>query len=229
MYASCGNRNCPVCPALKKEIWLYKRSEDLLPVKYYHVIFTIPHELNLLCANHPRVMYDLLFHSAWKSLNSMMRDSVWCGAQSGMLAVLHTWGQQMLLHPHLHCVVPAGGLSFDKKQWIHTKNKSVLVDAESLMIKFKSLFVSEVQNILENEKFLFVGQAKQFCDASLREDLYRIIKKKKWSVWLKAPKAGPLQTLQYLSRYVNSVAVSESRILEITESKLKIQYKNYAK
>lgn len=135
----------------------------------------------------------------------------------------------MLLHPHLHCVVPAGGLSFDKKQWIPTKNKTVLVDAETLMNDFKSLFIHSLQNILEDERFLFTGDAKQFCDATLRESLYATMGKKKWSVWLKAPNAGPLQTLQYLSRYVNSVAVAQSRILEITDEKLKIQYKNYAK
>jgi hypothetical protein len=116
VFASCGNRNCPLCPALKKETWLHKRSADLLPVKYYHVVFTLPHELNILCANHPRTMYNLLFRMAWKSLNSLLLMPRWCGAQSGMTAVLHTWGQQMMLHPHLHCVVPAGGLSLDKKK-----------------------------------------------------------------------------------------------------------------
>jgi len=229
MYASCGNRNCPICPALKKETWLHERSKDLLPVKYYHVIFTIPHELNLLCANHPRVMYNLLFRTAWKSLYSLMKSPIWCGGQTGMLAVLHTWGQQMLLHPHLHCVVPAGGLSFDKMRWVHTKNDTVLVDAETLMNDFKQLFINQLRDILEDEKFLFVGEAKQFCDATLRENLYTIIEKKKWSVWLKAPNAGPQQTLEYLSRYVNSVAISESRILEIKDDSLRIQYKNYAR
>ncbi|MCP4120629.1 MAG: IS91 family transposase, partial [Bacteroidetes bacterium] len=96
MYGSCGNRNCPICPALKKEKWLLKRSVELLDVKYYHVVFTLPHELNTLCANHPRELYGLLFRSAWQSLKELMAEPEWSGGQAGMLAVLHTWGQQML-------------------------------------------------------------------------------------------------------------------------------------
>ena len=229
IYASCGNRNCPICPAVKKEIWLQKRSADLLPVPYYHLVFTLPHELNILCANHPREMYNLLFQCAWKSLNNLMLNPKWCGAQTGMTAVLHTWGQQMMLHPHLHCIVPAGGLSKDKKQWIDAKNKNVLVDAKTLMRDFKELYINGLKEILESNYFHFEGEAHKYGDATEREKLYQQITEKKWAVWLKSPDAGPQQTLEYLSRYVNSVAISESRILEITDESIRIQYKNYAK
>jgi hypothetical protein len=229
IYASCGNRNCPICPALKKETWLQKRSADLLPVKYYHVVFTLPHELNILCANHPKPMYDLLFRCAWNSLNKLMQNPKWCGGQTGMTAVLHTWGQQMMLHPHLHCIVPAGGLSKDKKQWIEAKNKNVLVDAKTLMIDFKSLYINDLKEIIEDNNFHFTGEAHLYGDAKQREELYQKITEKKWAVWLKSPDVGPQQTLEYLSRYVNSVAISESRILEISDNSITIQYKNYAK
>ena len=229
IYASCGNRNCPICPAVKKEIWLQKRAEALLPVKYYHLVFTLPHSLNILCANHPREMYDLLFRCAWNSLSQLMQKTKWCGAQTGMTAVLHTWGQQMMLHPHLHCIVPAGGLSKDKKRWIDARNKNVLVDAKTLMNEFKTLYINELKEMIEDENFYFTGEAHQYGDATEREKLYQEITKKKWAVWLKSPDAGPQQTLEYLSRYVNSVAISESRILEITDESITIQYKNYAK
>jgi hypothetical protein len=229
IYASCGNRNCPICPALKKEAWLQKRSADLLPVKYYHVVFTLPHELNILCINHPREMYNLLFQCAWKSLNELMLKPKWCGAQTGMTAVLHTWGQQMMLHPHLHCIVPAGGLSKDKKSWIDVKSNTVLVDAETLMTDFKSLYIKELKELIESKSFYFTGEAHLYGDATERKKLYAEITKKKWAVWLKSPDVGPQQTLEYLSRYVNSVAISESRILKITDDKITIQYKNYAK
>ncbi|MGK0363806.1 MAG: hypothetical protein ACI85O_000859 [Saprospiraceae bacterium] len=229
IYTSCGNRNCPICPALKKETWLQKRSADLLPVKYYHVVFTLPHTLNILCANHPREMYNLLFRCAWKSLNELMLKPKWCGAQTGMTAVLHTWGQQMMLHPHLHCIVPAGGLSKDKKSWIYVKNKTVLVDEKTLMNDFKSLYINGLKETIENENFCFTGEAHQYGDATEREKLYAEITKKKWAVWLKSPDVGPQQTLEYLSRYVNSVAISESQILKITDDSILIEYKNYAK
>ena len=96
IYASCSNRNCPICPALKKEIWLERRKEELLPVKYYHLVFTLPEELNILCMNHPKEMYNILFRSAWQSFDKLMQDSKWCGAQSGMLSVLHTWDERLI-------------------------------------------------------------------------------------------------------------------------------------
>jgi len=100
---------------MKKEEWLIKRAQELIPIKYYHIVFTLPNELNLLCMNHPKLMYNILFRSAWESLRRLMAMPQWCGAQAGMLAVLHTWGQNMSLHPHLHCIVPAGGLGFGGK------------------------------------------------------------------------------------------------------------------
>jgi len=146
-----------------------------------------------------------------------------------MTAVLHTWGQQMMLHPHLHCIVPASGLSEDQKQWIDAKKTNVLVDAKTLMNEFKHLYINELKKTIEDNNFLFWGEAQLYADAREREKLYEKITRIKWAVWLKSPDAGPKQTLEYLSRYVNSVAISESRILQMSDEKITIQYKNYAK
>ena len=227
IYASCSNRNCPICPALKKEIWLVKREQELLPVTYYHVVFTFSDKLNILCANHPKLMYNILFKAAWSSLKTMMGQEKWCGAQTGMMAVLHTWGQNLSHHPHLHCVVPAGGLSFDGSRWKATKKQSVLVDVIELSALFQRTFLRLLRETWEFEGIPFRGAAKKYEDLNEWRSLFESVQKP-WVVYAKRPSTGPKQTLAYLSRYTHSVAISEHRILELGEQKVKIQYKDYA-
>jgi len=228
VYASCSNRNCPICPALKKEIWLIKREQELLPVKYYHVTFTFSDKLNILCANHPRLMYGILFKAAWESLKSMLGEEKWCGAQAGMMAVLHTWGQNLSHHPHLHCIVPAGGLSFDGARWKACKKSSVLVDVKDLSALFQKTFMRLLRETWEREGIPFRGQATKYEDIEEWRALFISSVEKPWVVHAKEPSTGPKQTLEYLSRYTHSIAISEHRILELTEEKIKIQYKDYA-
>lgn len=227
VYASGSNRNCPICPALKKEIWLVKREQELLPVTYYHVVFTFSDKLNTLCANHPKLMYNILFKSAWSSLKTMMGGEKWCGAQAGMMAVLHTWGQNLSHHPHLHCVVPAGGLSFDGNRWKATKKRSVLVDVIELSTLFQKTFLRLLRETWELEGIPFRGAASKYEDIAEWRSLFESVQKP-WVVYAKAPSAGAKQTLAYLSRYTHSVAISEHRILELGADKVKIQYKDYA-
>jgi len=130
IYASCSHRNCPICPALKKELWLERRKEELLPVAYYHLVFTLPEELNILCMNH------------------------------GMLAVLHTWGKNLSFHPHVHCIVPAGGLSFDGKKWVDCKKQTVIVDVKDLSKEYRKTFCRLLREAWEDEAFVFRGEAK---------------------------------------------------------------------
>jgi hypothetical protein len=227
IYVSCGNRNCPICPALKKEIWLHKWEQELLPVEYYHVVFTIPHELNDLCANHPRLMYNILFAAAWSSLKTMMAEEKWCGVQTGMMAVLHTWGQNLSHHPHVHCVVLAGSLSFDRKEWKDKKKSSVLVDVKELSALFQQLFLKKLRETWEKDGIDFRGKAEKYHDIEEWRNLFLSIQKP-WVVYSQAPSHGAIQTLEYLSRYTHSVAISEHRILELGEKKVTIQYKDYA-
>ena len=206
IYASCSNRNCPICPALKKEVWLHRRAEELLPVKYYHLVFTLPEELNALCMNHPKVMYNILFRSAWQSFDKLMRDKKWCGAQSGMLAVLHTWGKNLSFHPHVHCIVPAGGLSFDGTQWINCRHDSVIVDVKELSATYRQLFKSQLIQAWEMGELVFRGAAKVYEDLATWRALFACFEKE-WVVYAKKPSTGAEQTLNYLSRYTHSVAI----------------------
>ena len=226
VFASCGNRNCPICPAMKKEEWLIKRAQELIPVKYYHVVFTLPSELNLLCANHPKIMYNILFRSAWLSLKTMMAMPKWCGAQAGMLAVLHTWGSNLSLHPHLHCIVPAGGLDFGGKKWVNCRKSSVLVDVKDLSKLFRKTFRKMLIEHWEMEGIEFGGKAVKYEDIEEWRMLFDCFEKE-WVVYAKYPNGGPNQTLNYLSRYTYSVAISEGRITQLTKEDIHLIYKDY--
>jgi len=157
----------------------------------------------------------------------MMGKEKWCGAQTGMMAVLHTWGQNLSHHPHLHCVVPAGGLSFNGKTWKTTKKQSVLVDVIELSALFQQTFLRLLRETWEFDGIPFRGAAKKYEDINEWRSLFESVQKP-WVVYAKRPSTGPKQTLSYLSRYTHSVAISEHRILELGEQKVKIQYKDYA-
>lgn len=206
---------------------MIKREQELLPVKYYHVVFTFSDKLNILCANHPHLMYNILFRSAWESLKTIMGEQKWCGAQAGMMAVLHTWSQNLSHHPHLHCVVPAGGLSFDGQHWKDCKKTSVLVDVIELSALFQKTFLRLLRETWENEGIPFRGKAEKYEDIEEWRTLFESVQSP-WVVYAKAPSSGAKQTLEYLSRYTHSVAISEHRILELTEDKVRLQYKDYA-
>lgn len=172
-------------------------------------------------------MYNILFKAAWMSLKMMMGEEKWCGAQAGMLAVLHTWGQNLSHHPHLHCIVPAGGLSFDGNNWKNCKKSSVIVDVIELSALFQQTFLRLLRETWEFDGIDFRGKAAKYHDIDEWRALFKSVQKP-WVVYAKRPSTGPKQTLQYLSRYTHSVAISEHRILELGEHKVNIQYKDYA-
>ena len=172
-------------------------------------------------------MYTILFKAAWRSLKTMMGDEKWCGAQAGMLAVLHTWGQNLSHHPHLHCIVPTGGLSFEGNTWKNCKKSSVLIDVIELSALFQKTFLRLLRETWEYEGIDFRGQATKYKDIEEWRALFESVQNP-WVVYAKRPSTGPKQTLAYLSRYTHSVAISEHRILELGEQKVKIQYKDYA-
>ena len=207
-------------------MWLHRRAEELLPVKYYHLVFTLPEELNELCMNHPKVMYTILFRSAWQSFDKLMRAKKWCGAQSGMLAVLHTWGKNLSFHPHVHCIVPAGGLSFDGRQWINCRYDSVVVDVQELSAAYRKLFKSQLIEAWELGELEFRGATKAYEDLAKWHSLFACFEKE-WVVYAKKPSTGAEQTLNYLSRYTHSVAISEGRIKAVTEKRVLLEKKDY--
>ncbi|RMG87071.1 MAG: IS91 family transposase [Bacteroidetes bacterium] len=223
-YNSCGNRHCPTCGALKREKWIARQEEKLLKVPCFHLVFTLPHELNELCLQHPRVMYSLLFRTAWLTVQAFAKDEKFLGAKTGMTAVLHTWGQQLSLHPHVHCIVPGGGLTADKK-WKTTRNNGKYLFPKAAMRKvFKGKFMAALKGLATSKTIDLPND--------LREKLYR----KKWVVYAKRPFAKPGNSLprphgviEYLGRYTHKSAISNYRIEQVKNGEVTFKYKVYKK
>jgi hypothetical protein len=209
-YNSCRNRHCPKCQGHKREEWIAAREQDLLPVPYFHVVFTLPSELNQLAMHEPKAVYDSLFAAAWSTLNTFGHDPKHLGAQTGMICILHTWGQQLTLHPHLHCIVPGGGLS-KKGQWKQARSKG------------KFLFPVKAMSRVFRARYL--EQLRQCCKPG--QPLLNALYKKNWVVYAKRPFAHPIQVVEYLGRYTHKVAISNHRIAEIDTDSVAFNYKDY--
>lgn len=209
-YNSCRNRHCPKCQGHKREEWIAAREQDLLPVPYFHVVFTLPSALNQLAMHEPKAVYNSLFAAAWSTLKSFGQDPKHLGAQTGMISILHTWGQQLTLHPHLHCIVPGGGLS-KKGHWKQARNKG------------KFLFPVKAMSRVFRARYL--EQLRQCCKPgqALLDALY----KKNWVVYAKRPFAHPMQVVEYLGRYTHKVAISNHRIAAIDAHSVAFNYKDY--
>ena len=206
-YNSCRNRHCPKCQGHKREEWIQKREADLLPCAYYHVVFTLPHELNALTLHRPRVVYDALFASVWATLQQFSKTA---GVQLGMISVLHTWGQNLSLHPHLHCIVPGGGINSNGKWQRRMKSDKYLFDAKSLSNVFRAKYVAQLrQSGIE--------------DKALLDSLFG----KEWVVYAKRPFGGPKQVIEYLGRYTHKVAISNHRIQSVDDASVSFTYKDY--
>lgn len=176
--------------------------------------------------HHPKELYNILFRSAWQSLSKLMSEAKWCGAQTGMLAVLHTWGKNLTFHPHLHCIVPAGGLSFCGSKWIKSRKDSVLVDVKELSEAYRKTFKRLLIASWESEELVFSKGAREYEDIEKWRSLFDCFNKD-WVVYAKAPSKGAEQTLNYLSRYTHSVAISEGRVKALTNDRVHLEYKDY--
>lgn len=211
-YNSCRNRHCPKCQGSQREKWIQAREDELLPVPYFHVVFTLPDTLNQLCMYKPAVLYNLLFKTAWRVLNSFGHDHKWLGAQTGMISILHTWGQTLTLHPHLHCIVPGGGLTKAGK-WKMAKSKGKYLFSVKAMSKvFRGCVIDALKQLLPEE-----------MTAQMLNQLY----KHPWVVYAKRPFAGPQSVIEYLGRYTHKIAISNHRIKSINEHNLSFSYKDY--
>lgn len=226
-YNSCRDRHCPKCQATKRADWLDGRLQRLLPVEYFHVVFTVPEELNALMLGNAKLLYNVLFKAASETLLQLARDPKRLGGQIGFTAVLHTWGQTMQFHPHVHCVVTGGGLSTDGQRWVSTKSQYFL-PVHVLGSLFRGKFLAEVRRLRESGELRFQGST-----AGLLEDrrfrgwlagLYR----SKWVVYAKPPFGGPEQVYRYLGRYTHRVAISNHRLVSMTDEAVTFRYKDYA-
>ena len=199
---SCRNRHCPRCQGIDKELWVEARKQELLPVKYFHVVFTVPHELQELFRFNRRVMYNLLIEKAWETLCLFARDPKLLGAQPGAIAILHTWDQQLRFHPHVHLIVPAGGI--DKKgQWKNSKQDgSFLFDVKQMSAVFSARFSKKLRRLKRQ------GKIKKYVPRDLI--------KKPWVVYAKQAFGTPDSVVEYLGRYTHRVAISNARILDVT-------------
>ena len=214
-YHSCRNRHCPSCQGSKREEWIERQQQYLLDVPYFHVVLTLPCELRSLCLHMPRVMYNLLFKASWETIATLSKDIKYLGAQSGMTAILHTWSQNLSLHPHLHCIIPGGGVTKSGK-WKTTRSKGkYLFPAKVLRVIFKAIFLNELKALMK------VGVIKR--DRGLLDLLYG----KKWVVYAKRPFAKPAHVIEYLGRYTHKVGISNYRIICVNSTHVTFHYKDY--
>lgn len=227
VYNSCRNRHCPKCQSLDKERWLKKRRNELLPVPYFHVVFTLPEELNVLALGNPEVIYDLLFHSASETLLEIAADPKHLGACLGILAVLHTWSQTLVLHPHLHCIVPGGGPSLDGERWM-VASERFLLPVRVLAPVFRGKFLAGLKQLYQEGRLSLTGGAEKLRDPFEFLNFLDRLYKKSWWVYSKPPFGGPEQVLKYLARYTHRVALSNHRLVALAEGKVTFTYKDYS-
>ncbi len=209
-YNSCRNRHCPKCQGKQREQWLQKREAELLPVPYFHVVFTLPDLLNPLVLHQPKAVYDTLFEAAWETLLVFAQDKKHLGAKPGMIAVLHSWGQTLSLHPHLHCIVPAGGLS-KAGYWKKARTKGKFLFPVKAMSKvFRAKYIEKLKLCLP-----------------LDRQLVKALFQKPWVVFAKRPFGSPQVVLEYLGRYTHKIAISNHRITAIDQDTVSFSYKDY--
>lgn len=215
-YNSCRNRHCPKCQNTNRERWILARKTDLLDCSYFHVVFTIPQELNAFCLKYPKSMYNILFQSSKETLFAFGNDKKHLGAQMGAISVLHTWGQNLSLHPHVHMIVPGGGFT-KKNQWKNCKsNGDFLFPIRAMATVYRGKFMEKLMRFLEENKTPI--------EISLRRKLYD----KQWVIYAKQPFKGPEAVVEYLGRYSHKIAISNHRLKAISEGKISFYYKDYA-
>jgi hypothetical protein len=227
-YNSCRNRHCPKCQSLAKARWLEARMADLLPVEYFHVVFTLPEQLASLALQNQRVVYNLLFASAAETLRTIAADPKHLGAEIGFLAVLHTWGQTLRHHPHLHCVVPGGGLSPDGRRWVSCR-QGFFLPVNVLARLFRRLFLAALAQAFDNGKLTFHGTSAYLAQPLAFERLLASLRAREWWVYAKRPFGGPEQVLAYLGRYTHRVAISNHRLLACKDGRVTFSWKDYAR
>jgi hypothetical protein len=214
-YNSCRNRHCPKCQGTNRERWILQRQDDLLPVSYFHIVFTLPEQLNCYCLRFPKAMYNMLFEAGHDTLTKLGKDEKQLGATTGMISVLHTWGQNLSLHPHIHCIVPGGGIS-KAGHWKACRNKG------------KYLFPVKVMSAIFRGKFMELF--KLFCkneNVDVPQQVIHSLYATAWVVYAKQPFMGPQQVIEYLGRYTHRIAISNHRIISICNTHVTFSYKDY--
>ncbi len=228
-YNSCRNRHCPKCQGVNKEMFSIEQEELLLPVAYYHMVFTLPHELNVLCISNPKIMYGLLFEAAWHTLNTLARDDKWLGAKTAVTMVLHTWSQSLQLHPHVHCIVPNGGL--DKAgNWQYPRKSGAdgqgrfLFPVAAMKKLYRGYFMAQLKAKIEAGE---LDLPADFPSGKAYKSWKNTLYEKDWVVYTKQPFSGVKKVVDYLARYSHRVAITNHRIKNISDTEVTFEYKDY--
>lgn len=223
---SCRNRHCPVCQAEAANNWVMERKKELLPVAYYHVIFTVPDLLNDIIQTNQKVMYDILFKTSADTLLTLIADPKYVGGKGGLMSVLHTWGQNMMMHPHIHSLVPAGALSEDETYFIEPKHDKYLIPVQKISELFKGKFMAEFIKAITDNKIKFVGKSSYLKEENKFKKLKDNLYKKGWIVHIRPPFSTGEIVVEYLSRYLKRVAISNGRLINIDEKSISFKWKD---
>src|SRR5256714_5370664 len=226
-YNSCRDRHCPKCQTAGRDRWIEARREELLPTRYIHVVFTLPRHLAPLVLQNKKVIYDLLFRTSAESLLEVARDPQHLGAEIGFFSVLHTWSQKLDIHPHVHCVVPAGGLSLDHTHWVPASERFFL-PCEVLRKVFRGKFVDALKQAFRNGQLRFHGDLTLLAQPKIFAAWLRPLYRTDWIVYLKPPFGGPQFVLQYLGRYTHRVAISNHRLVSFADGKVTFRWRDSA-
>jgi hypothetical protein len=225
-YNSCRNRHCPKCQSYAKELWVYERRKSLLPTHYFHVVFTVPEELNSLILFNQKELYSVFFKSVSETLLELGSDKKYLRADIGFTALLHTWGQNLMNHPHIHCIIPGGGLSLDQSKWINSKKKFFL-PVKVLSRKFRGKFLYYVNELYLKNKLKFPSNISELGSRDVFSQFKDSLYKKEWIVYSKPPFGGAEHVLQYLSRYTHRVAISDNKIIKVDNETVVFKWRDY--
>ena len=227
-YNSCRNRHCPKCQAGERARWLEERRRDLLAVPYFHVVFTLPDEIGPLALQNKAQLYGLLFQAASQTLQTIAADKKHLGARLGFSMVLHTWGQTLRHHPHIHCVVPAGGISLDEKSWVACHDDFFL-PVRVLARLFRGKYLAGLDALRADAELKLCGRLQELAEPRHWRSWLQKLYEKEWVVYSKPPFGGPERVLKYLARYTNRVAISNARLVSLAEGKVCFRWKDYAR
>lgn len=230
VYNSCGNRHCPKCQTLAKVRWLQARKKELLPVPYFHAVFTLPHQLNPLARSNKKIMYDILFQSVSQTLLEFGRNlQNGAGGEIGFISILHTWDQKLNEHVHLHCIIPAGALSTDKQEWFSNKSPDFLFPVKALSKVFRGKFIDKLKKVHADKHLIFPGQSAKFETKNGLCVLINQLWEKPWVVYSKRSFASAEHVFDYLGRYTHRIAISNNRIKKIENDCITFSYRNRKK
>jgi hypothetical protein len=227
-YNSCRNRHCPKCQTQARQRWIEARKQELLETRYFHVVFTLPHQLHTLILQNEAELYGLLFRTVAETLLEVARNPDHLGAEIGFFGILHTWGQNLLFHPHIHCVIPGGGLAPDHANWIHPQYPFFL-PVKALSKVFRGKFVAGLKYANRQGRLIFAGAIQRLAEPKCFAAFLRTLFRQEWVVYAKPAFGGPEQVLRYLGRYTHRVAISNHRLVSFDGNQVTFRWKDYAR